>query len=90
MLRKIDTLESISVFFVANPYLLSYPLLESFGRKFKTGKFLSNLIFKLMVPVKFVCKIHRNNYSVYLFYYVKGWVIMNHYVAEVTCFSCFP
>ena len=42
-----------------------------------------------MVPVKFVCKIHRLYYSIYLFYYVKGCVIMNHYVAEVTCFSCF-
>ena len=48
-------------FFLATPYLLSYPL-QSFGGKFKIANFYKQLDFN-MVPLKFVCKIHRHYYS---------------------------
>ena len=48
-------------FFLATPYLLSYPL-QSFGGKFKIVNFYKQLDF-YMVPLKFVCKIHHHYYS---------------------------
>ena len=48
-------------FFLATPYLLSYPL-QSFGGKFKIVNFYKQLDF-YMVPLKFVSKIHHHYYS---------------------------
>ena len=48
-------------FFLATPYLLCYPL-QSFGGKFEIVNFYKQLDF-YMVPLKFVCKIHRHYYS---------------------------
>ena len=62
-------------FFLATPYLLSYPL-QSFGGKFEIVNFYKQLDF-YMVPLKLVCKIHRHYYSS-LNFEEKTWRPLNY------------
>ena len=82
-------------FFLATPYLLSYPL-QSFGGKFKIVKFFKQLDF-LMVPLKLVCKLHRHYYSKwkkfkfhpfhqnFLFYMRENHHFLNYVLTEIFC-----